>query len=67
MKPPKLKPCPFCGAKARVYVNGPYVSVGCSAISYCGVVPRTSEDENQAGSCASWNRRTPTRKKPAPP
>lgn len=54
-----LKPCPFCGGKARLFVNGG-VRVVCTR---CYVSTRVLKDELESASSAvelsveAWNRR----------
>lgn len=56
----KLKPCPFCGGEAEIYVNGG-VTVRCKNC-YCGTTfkeddyPRMSKSAVER-SIEEWNRR----------
>lgn len=51
---PRIKPCPFCGGKAKVYWNDiwKYEVVKCGT---CGAT--TGKFEDNKGSIKAWNRR----------
>lgn len=49
----KLKPCPFCGGKADLYLDGRGLYV--AQCVYCG--SRTICHQTKIGATGSWNRR----------
>lgn len=54
----ELKPCPFCGGKARRYVSVTnQVHVYCPYSNHCRVHPRTDFYERQKDADDAWNRR----------
>lgn len=54
----ELKPCPFCGGKARRYVSViKLVQVYCAFSNRCLVHPRTDFYEKQKDADEAWNRR----------
>jgi len=55
-KPPTLKPCPFCGAKARTIQDGKAWLVTCSS-RRCSIQPFTDFKGRPSGAIAAWNRR----------
>jgi Lar family restriction alleviation protein len=61
MSSQKLKPCPFCGAKADVVIGGSHGDVCCSDLDGCGAEISVYNAENpyEAADIAleRWNRR----------
>jgi len=56
MAEPKLKPCPFCGAKAKLIRMHGERAVSCTNETGCAVLPTTNfMTEDQA--VAAWNNR----------
>lgn len=53
-----LKPCPFCGSSAKVYVWTPGVSIGCSNDA-CDI--ETGWEPSEGDAVAKWNARAETR------
>ena len=55
----KLKPCPFCGGEAKVYIEDKAVSIGCSKC-LCGTAwmngASTTEKKIEVAA-QDWNRR----------
>lgn len=59
--PNKLKPCPFCGGKARIvdFMNYDYekrFEVCCSNMD-CFILPHTRESATKQKAIEAWNRR----------
>ena len=52
----KLKPCPFCGGKAKVGTTGYSYKVYCDTPS-CDVRPNTRFHKTRENAIKAWNRR----------
>ena len=52
----KLKPCPFCGHTAKLYIGGNGYWVECSNSKECGTEQRTVRTKKEA--LEKWNRRS---------
>lgn len=55
MKPPELKPCPFCGGKARLFTDDDKYYSHIVACENCGA--RTLREHIEAIAVSYWNRR----------
>lgn len=59
MSKPNIKPCPFCGAEARLEIRGydhkREYRVACSAVNNCGGSQYWFDKQREA--VAAWNRR----------
>lgn len=54
----KLKPCPFCGGKARLKTIGDGYFVDCALEKgFCAVIPCTWDYETAEVAIEAWNRR----------
>lgn len=52
----ELKPCPFCGGKARRYVSTiNFVHVYCPSSNHCSVHPDTGFFKTQKAADEAWN------------
>ena len=58
----ELKPCPFCGGEARIYMNDSdldnilYYCI-CTNDNGCGVLPITLDHYSKEEAAAAWNTR----------
>lgn len=55
----ELKPCPFCGGKAKVGTTGTHYKVYCFNPA-CDIRPNTSFFKDMKFAIAAWNRRAET-------
>ena len=57
----KLKPCPFCGGKAKVvsdtYWGTERFRVRCSTDGFCAVNPVTCYFDSEMAAVIAWNKR----------
>ena len=58
----ELKPCPFCGGEARIYMNDSDLDnilyyCMCTNDRGCNVLPITLDHYNEAEAAAAWNTR----------
>ena len=55
----KLKPCPFCGSRAKIHKRSDgYYYVDCSLDNgFCHVIPRTWIYDTPEEAAEAWNRR----------
>ena len=55
----ELKPCPFCGGKAKYICSMPYNAVKCTKCGTLGktVVDSYEQQDGKAEAIEAWNRR----------
>lgn len=55
----KLKPCPFCGGKARLVYSMPYNAVQCTKCKTWGntIVDSYEQADGKSEAIEAWNRR----------
>lgn len=58
-KKAKLKPCPFCGGKARLIYSMPFNAVHCTKCKVFGktIVDSYEQRDGKAEAIKAWNRR----------
>jgi hypothetical protein len=56
MKPPKLKPCPFCGEEPTFFDRITWFKIACDN-EVCPVTCWTAWFDNKKKTTAAWNRR----------
>lgn len=52
----ELKPCPFCGGKAKLISRGGLHYVECY-VNTCYIVPKTTWYKEKSEAIKAWNRR----------
>lgn len=60
VKMAELKPCPFCGGKAKYVYQMPYNAVKCTKCKVFGktIVDSYEQQDGKAEAIEAWNRRT---------